>query len=108
MSFGISPGFWSLGGTSAGSPQWAAIRALGGANINNSHLYQVASYPVNYAADFRDITTGSNSSFPNYYSSTHIGYDYVTGLGSPLGTGLLTGVENWKDQHFDMDDSLFQ
>ena len=32
------------------------------------------------------------------------GYDYVTGLGSPL--IHQTGIENWKEQNFDMDLSL--
>ncbi len=102
-------GGWSpylIGGTSAGAPQWAAIRALGGSKITNPYFYQVAATPASYAAKFRDITSGSNGP-ASYYTEAHTGYDYITGLGSPIGTGLLTtGVENWEEQRFDLDFSL--
>jgi hypothetical protein len=71
-------GDWDvLGGTSAGAPQWAAIYALG-ASATLSNLYgkaNIATYPTY----FRDITLGGTSS-----NSASKGYDYVTGLGSPL------------------------
>lgn len=106
ISLGLSPGFYPAGGTSAGAPQWAAIRALGGNKIVNSHLYQVAGSPTLYANNFRDITSGSNSS-PGFYTTATTGYDYVTGLGSPLGTGLFqTGVENWRQLRFDLDEVI--
>ncbi len=82
-------GWIGVYGTSAGGPQWAAIRALGGSNINNTYLYSQASSPATYAADFRDITSGSNGTC-GFYCNATIGYDYVTGLGSPLGNGLLS------------------
>jgi len=70
-------GWWQVGGTSAGAPQWAAIQSLG-LSVSNNNLYQDAL--ASYASYFRDITSGSNG-----YPAT-IGYDLVTGLGSPLGT----------------------
>jgi hypothetical protein len=69
-------GTWlKLGGTSMGAPQWAAIYALN-LSVTHQNLYGKAASA--YSSYFRDVTTGSNG-----YSAT-VGYDYVTGLGSPL------------------------
>jgi subtilase family serine protease len=70
-------GWWDVGGTSIGAPQWAAIQALG-QTTGNSNFYQDGS-PSSY---FRDITSGSNR------YSAGIGYDLVTGLGSPVTTNF--------------------
>ncbi len=97
ISLGYTPGYYGVGGTSAGTPQWAAIRALGGSKINNTYLYSQASSLSTYTTDFRDITTGTNSGTHGFYTKATVGYDYVTGLGSPLGKGLLpsVAVEDW-------------
>jgi subtilase family serine protease len=71
-------GWWVVGGTSVGAPQWAAIQALG-LSANNNNFYQDAK-SASYSSYFRDITVGSNG----YPATT--GYDLVTGLGSPLTT----------------------
>ncbi len=72
-----SNGGWiSVGGTSAGAPQWAAIQALG-LSATNTNLYGKAKSA--YSSYFRDITSGTNGG----YNAT-LGYDCVTGLGSPL------------------------
>jgi subtilase family serine protease len=78
----IHSGKWFVvGGTSAGSPQWAAIAALGnGLNIANLYADKNTANNVNY---FRDITYGANGDC-GYYCSARAHYDYVTGLGSPL------------------------
>ncbi len=75
-------GVWHVvGGTSAGSPQWAGIAALGtGAANTNFYKDKVAS---NHAQYFRDITSGSNGSC-GYYCDARKRYNYVTGLGTPL------------------------
>jgi hypothetical protein len=72
-----------IGGTSAGAPQWAAIRALGG-SASNDRFYadKATTYNGHY---FRDITSGSNGDCA-YYCDARRHYDYVTGLGSPLTT----------------------
>lgn len=75
-------GWFVVGGTSAGAPQWAAIHALDG-TVANAELYADASTSSTYAADFRDIISGSNGSCGFYCAAASI-YDYVTGLGSPL------------------------
>ena len=76
--------WYIIGGTSAGAPQWAAIHALGLTSTNNN-LYQKAKSA--YSSYFRDITSGSND-----YDATP-GYDYVTGLGSPLAFKFGTSFE---------------
>ncbi len=75
-------GWYQVGGTSAGAPQWAAIKSLG-TNVNSASLYQDAAVIPTYQTDFRDVTNGQNGSC-GFYCNTASNYDYVTGLGSPL------------------------
>lgn len=94
-----SSGWFVIGGTSAGSPQWAGLIAMadqiahskgqGDVGYINPALYQIAANPAQYAADFYDITVGCNqtTSIPGYCAST--GWDAVTGLGSPDAAHLL-------------------
>jgi subtilase family serine protease len=100
-----SAGWFVIGGTSAGSPQWAGLIAIaaqmnhGPLGFINPALYRLATGP-NYASDFRDITVGNNlnpfpkninpdGSFivPGFDASS--GWDPVTGLGSPDAANLL-------------------
>jgi subtilase family serine protease len=85
-----STGWYVVGGTSSGSPQWAGIVAMAdqiaGRDLGfiNPALYTVASDPVKYAADYYDVTVGNNQAdptIPGYTASP--GWDAVTGLGSP-------------------------
>lgn len=75
-------GVWrTVGGTSAGAPQWAAIASLGkGAELNHLYADKASAKAMNY---FRDIISGSNGDCL-YYCAARRHYDYVTGLGSPL------------------------
>lgn len=75
----VNGGWHVAGGTSAGTPQWAAIRALGG-TLSNDILYKDKSNDANRY--FRDITSGKNGSC-TYFCNARKHYDYVTGLGSP-------------------------
>jgi subtilase family serine protease len=92
---GIPAGFYRFGGTSAGSPQWAAILAIAdqkaGHNLGfiNAGLYLMDLFS---ASSFHDITTGNNSAMEFDASNnpvTVIGFnagkrwDPPTGLGSP-------------------------
>ncbi|HUC01425.1 MAG TPA: S53 family peptidase [Candidatus Paceibacterota bacterium] len=77
-------GSWNtVGGTSAGAPQWAAIQALGGsAALAKFYTDKASTSTLKY---FRDITSGSNGDC-TYYCDARKRYDYVTGLGSPQTT----------------------
>ena len=70
--------WYTVGGTSAGAPQWAAIESLG-LSITETKLYadKNSSDSKNF---FRDITSGSNGSC-QFYCLAHKNYDFVTGLG---------------------------
>jgi subtilase family serine protease len=91
-----STGWYDVGGTSSGSPQWAGLVAIadqihgGGLGQINPTLYSLASNPTTYANDFYDVTTGNNQSDPSIpgYSASP-GWDPVTGLGTPNAANLL-------------------
>ncbi len=81
ISFHGSRGWFKVGGTSAGAPQWAAIRAIS-RSVTVNQLYIDAAKPSQ--TFLRDIISGTNGSC-GYFCTAHPSYDYVTGLGSPLG-----------------------
>ncbi len=78
---GLRGKWYVLGGTSAGAPQWAAIRSLGLSASNEKFYVDKAS--DTHSNFFRDIVSGSNGDC-GYYCEARKHYDYVTGLGSPL------------------------
>jgi subtilase family serine protease len=96
-------GWIQVYGTSVGTPQWAALIALancastsGPIGSANPLLYAVAAsgtYPpyIN-PAYFNDMTSGSNGSDPDDFAV--VGYDYVTGLGSPVANNLVPALTN--------------
>jgi subtilase family serine protease len=85
---GDNSGLYFFGGTSEGSPQWAAITALAneanGAPLGylNPALYAIAA-GGNYSSNFHDVTVGQNAWFTQPGFPAQIGYDYPTGIGSP-------------------------
>jgi subtilase family serine protease len=70
-----------IGGTSAGAPQWAAIYAIS-KGISATKIYKDAA-GKNADSYFRDITDGTNGSCKKLCVADN-GYDFITGLGSPL------------------------
>jgi kumamolisin len=82
-----------IGGTSAVAPLWAGLIALANAqNGKSAGLIQPAIYAARGKAAFNDITSGTN-----YYGSpigftAAPGWDACTGLGSPIGTKLITVI----------------
>jgi len=90
-----SIGWYVVGGTSSGSPQWAGLIALAdqmaGHDLGyiNPKLYAIASNPAQYAKDYFDVTVGNNqtTSIPGYSASA--GWDAVTGLGTPNVANLI-------------------
>ncbi|NTY38976.1 S53 family peptidase [Burkholderia diffusa] len=92
-------GWFQVGGTSAGAPQWSALvaianslRATAGKNrLSGTYdsLYTVGK--TAYGSDYHDVTTGSNGSCGSVCSAAG-GYDYVTGLGSPQAPALVQAL----------------
>ena len=65
-------GWFTVGGTSASSPMWAARAADALPLVNAAYVY-------GNNINFRDIVSGSNG------ASAGVGYDLVTGRGSWTG-----------------------
>jgi len=91
-------GWYSIGGTSAGTPQWAAlvavtnaVRTLSGRAAFTGTGFQQGVYGAaaasSYRANYLDITSGSNGTCAT--CKTLAGYDLATGLGSPNVAALL-------------------
>jgi subtilase family serine protease len=86
----VASGFYIVGGTSAGSPQMAAVVALAnqahGSSLGflNTKLYSIAENSAKYASDFHDITVGNNQLVGTPFGySADAGYDIATGWGTP-------------------------
>ena len=89
--------WYRFGGTSAGSPQWAAITALADqlkgkrlGSINKS-LYRIAS-SGSPALSFHDVTTGNNAFGDIDGWNAVAGWDAATGLGSPNAQNVVAGL----------------
>jgi subtilase family serine protease len=96
------PVLFIVGGTSAGSPQWAGIAALANqarANLGkgpigdlNPALYSIY-HSARYSTDFHDITVGNDQlvgSSVGFSAST--GYDLASGIGSPIVDQLIVDL----------------
>lgn len=95
---GGTSGWYEVGGTSAGAPQWAALIAIAdsarGASLDGATqtipaLYSIYANSSTYAQDFNDITSGSSG----LYSAAK-GYDLVTGLGTPKASALISTLSH--------------
>ena len=84
----VSGAWVNLEGTSWSSPTYVAlqleINQVKGTRLGwiNPAIYRVFK-TEGYAADFFDVTQGSNGRY-----SAKVGYDNVTGIGSPIGEAL--------------------
>jgi len=97
FGFGGASGWFQVGGTSAGTPQWAALVAITNSmraagrkahlSSMNSPLYVIAKKNLN--SEFNAVTQGTNGSC-GLWCTAAPGYDYVTGLGSPKANALIT------------------
>ena len=104
------PFFSLIGGTSAASPQWAAIIAIAnqargmrgerGLGLVAPALYDLARNSRTYARDFHDITSGNNvlgsdndpSADPTQGFFAGKGFDDATGLGTPDVSNLVSDL----------------
>ncbi len=91
---GVS-GWLILGGTSVSAQGLAGIINLAGSFAANSSAELATIYStynsVNYSTDFRDITSGSTASCSKHHPlspcfEAGTGWDFLTGVGSVLGT----------------------
>lgn len=85
-------GFYFFGGTSEGSPQWAAIIALADQAAGHSLGYLNPTLYSLPAGTFHDVTVGNNAfeNTPGFAAGP--GYDYPTGLGTPDVAKLITAL----------------
>jgi subtilase family serine protease len=97
---GVPAGFYRFGGTSCGSPQWAALTAIadqlagGRLGFLNKAMYHTGKHK---GAPFNDITSGTNSAveFDSMNNPVTVigfsagsGWDATTGTGTPIGASL--------------------
>ena len=104
----VNAGSWfSVGGTSAGAPQWAALVAIanqGRAAAGNTALSTGQTLSTVYAnpSAFHDITRGSTGAYAVVDGNGNVvgqitvaagpGYDMVTGLGVPNVAQLIQAL----------------
>jgi len=88
-------GQWKVfGGTSVATPIWAGLMGLVNQARNTAGKPSLGSlnarvYPLLKTTNFRDIKTGSNGAY-----GAKVGYDLVTGIGTPLMSKLLPTLVN--------------
>jgi subtilase family serine protease len=89
------------GGTSFAAPRWAAFLALinqqvasGGSSslgFVNPAIYSIGQ-SSSYNNNFHDITSGNNNNGQGQSFNAVVGYDLVTGWGSPNGQNLINAL----------------
>lgn len=92
-------GQWDVaGGTSLGAPAWAAAWALVRQDVASTGtspqsaarlLYRIGNSSL-YNSDFNDITSGSNGKY-----RAAVGWDAVTGWGTPDVANIAATVKGW-------------
>jgi hypothetical protein len=97
MPPGSSVSWYSGGGTSLATPQWAGILAVANAlraqaflrpiGAAQPTLYGLGLQSASYASAFLDVTQGSDGTCTTCYAG--VGYDLPSGLGSPNVQSLL-------------------
>jgi Predicted protease len=90
VSVYYSGSWYVFGGTSIGAPQWAGLIAIAaqiqghGLGLVQTTIYSLAS-SNSYSQYFHDIVFGPS----NGYYNAQVGWDYVTGWGSPIASALV-------------------
>lgn len=101
-----SHGVGAVGGTSVGTPQWAAIAVLGDQvagrrlGLINKTLYRAARADE-HSGPFHDITSGNNTLGGVAGFAAGPGWDPVTGLGSPNVAHLMGLFRESRDDGSD-------
>jgi subtilase family serine protease len=97
---GSSSGYYLFGGTSESAPLWAGLTADADQYVGhplgflNPDLYLLGANKQQASEVFHDITVGNNSqgSIPGY--SATVGWDAVTGWGSPIAQPLFKALQS--------------
>jgi subtilase family serine protease len=94
-----SGGWLQVGGTSAGTPQWAGLIAIANSmraaarkahlSSTNNSLYSIAKSGM--ATNFHAVTQGDNGNCGAVCNAT-AGYDYITGLGTPQAKEIVSAL----------------
>ncbi|WP_298383212.1 S53 family peptidase [Ferrimicrobium sp.] len=92
------PGWVPIGGTSAATPQWAAVdadvqSALGSQGFLAPKLYQIYQNPSLYAKAFYPVLSGNNSFDGITGYSAGPGWNAASGLGTPNVSGLIGALK---------------
>ncbi len=94
-------GWVTFGGTSVGTPAWAAIVAIADQKAGhdlgfiNMALYLLGANKKTYSGDFHDTTSGNNSVVEDVAVTgfnAGPGWDAATGLGSPAADQLVNAL----------------
>lgn len=98
---GTSYGWLQVGGTSAGAPQWAALIAIAdqgralsskpAIDSTSAQELQTTLYKNATTGIFHDVTSGTSTGSPYYTAG--VGYDYVTGIGSPIANLVVQSLD---------------
>ena len=99
-----STGWHEIGGTSAGAPQWAALLAIANSlrksagkqtlTGSNPSLYSAAT-GASSSINYHDIVAGTNTNGQcGPLCSATVGYDFVTGFGSPNAANLISELSS--------------
>jgi len=92
------PGWVPIGGTSAATPQWAAVdadvqSALGSQGFLAPKLYQIYQSSSLYSEAFYPVLSGNNSFDGITGYSAAPGWNAASGLGTPNVSGLITALK---------------
>ena len=96
---GTTYGWLEIGGTSVGAPHWSALLAIADQGralstqpaLDSTTPQEVMNILYKNPGDFHDITSGTSTGSPHY--SAGVGYDYVTGLGSPIANLVIASLD---------------
>jgi kumamolisin len=87
-------------GTSQASPMWAGWMAVAdqihgsGLGLVGPAMYSILRNATEYKADFHDIKTGNNG------YKAGVGWDPITGIGTPIASALLPALAAYKPTYF--------
>ncbi len=96
---GTTYGWLEIGGTSVGAPNWSALLAIADQGrvlstqpaLDSTTPQEVMNILYKNPGDFHDITSGTSTGSTHY--SAGVGYDYVTGLGSPMANLVVASLD---------------